>query len=121
MITMTSNLNAVEKADALYDIGRDFVERAQIHGSVVENQFDSCSFDKWRKGVNDLLYQIGGCEDPHYQRFSKYVREPNVKDLQEGLRILAAIRDEMSCASINSRPEASKGKHDCGRLSVSYY
>ena len=118
---MTSNLNAVEKADALYDIGRDFVERAQIHGSVVENQFDSCSFDKWRKSVNDLLYQIGGCEDPHYQRFSKYVMEPNIKDLQEGLRIHAAIRDEMSCASVRSGAPLSKGKVDCGRLSASYY
>ena len=118
---MTSNLNVAEKADALYDIGRDFVERARVNGSVVENQFDSCSFDKWRKSVNDLLYRIGGCEDPHYQRFSKNVRKPDVKDLQEGLRILASIRDEITCASIRSGSAMSKGKHDCGRLSVSYY
>ena len=118
---MTSNHNVVEKADALYDMGRDFVERAQIHGSVVGNQFESCSFDKWRKSVNDLLYQIGGCEDPHYQRFSKNVREANVKDLQEGLRILAAVKDELSCASIRSGATVSKGKVGCGRLSASYY
>ena len=118
---MSVDKNIVEKTDALYDIGRDFVERGRIHGAVVENQFDTCSFDKWRKSVNDLLYQIGGCEDPNYQRFSKDVRNANIRDLEEGLRILAAVRDEMACASIRSGTATSKGKPGCGRLSVSYH
>ncbi|MCX5873290.1 MAG: hypothetical protein NTY51_08665 [Deltaproteobacteria bacterium] len=121
VIIMIVDNNTLEKADALYDVGRDFVERGQIHGSVVENQFDACAFDKWRKSVNNLLYQIGGCEDPHYQRFSKDVRKANVKDLGEGLRILAAVRDEMTCASTRSGTAMSKGKIGCGRLSVSYH
>lgn len=121
MITMDMNVNIVEKIDALYDIGRDFVERGWIHGSVVENEFNDCSFDKWRKSVNDMLYQIGGCEDPNYQRFSKNVRKANLKHLDEGLRILAAVRDEIACSSVRSGDQGAKGRASCGRLSPNYY
>jgi len=118
---MRVDMSNLEKTEVLYDMGRDFVERGRVHGAVVETQFDNCSFDKWRKNVNDLLYELGGCEDPYYQRFSKDVRRPIVKDLEEGLRILAAVRDEIACASIRSATSDSKGKSGCGRLSVSYH
>jgi hypothetical protein len=118
---MRVDMSNLEKSEVLYDMGRDFVERGRVHGAVVETEFDNCSFDKWRKNVNDFLYELGGCEDPNYQRFSKDVRRPNVKDLEEGLRILAAVRDEMACASIRSGTSGSGGKSNCGRLSVSYH
>jgi hypothetical protein len=118
---MRVDMSNLEKTEVLYDMGRDFVERGRVHGAVVETEFDNCSFDKWRKNVNDLLYELGGCEDPYYQRFSKDVRRPSVKDLEEGLRILAAVRDEMACSSIRSGTSDSGGKSDCGRLSVSYH
>jgi hypothetical protein len=92
---MALETNAREKLDALYDRGRDFVERPLAHGSAVEYEFNVCSFDTWRKKVNDLLFSLGGCEDVHYQRFSKGVAKPNVRDLREGLRILADVRDRL--------------------------
>ena len=118
---MRADMSNLEKTEVLYDMGRDFVERGRVHGAVVETEFDNCSFDKWRKNVNNLLYELGGCEDPYYQRFSKDVRRPRVKDLEEGLRILAAVRDEMTCASIGPGTSGPMGTSGCGRLSVSYH
>ncbi len=111
-------VSIVEKIDALYDAGRDMAERGQIHGIAVESQFDGCRFDRWRRQVNDLLYSAGGCEDLYYQRFSKEVVEPSVKSLEKGLRILAALRDEMA-VSIQAQRAGEKKEH--GRLSVSYH
>jgi hypothetical protein len=107
----------MEKIDTLHDMGRDFVERAQIHGGAVELQFDQCAFDRWRRKVNDLLYTIGGCEDLYYQRFSKEVVRPHVRDLEEGLRILSAVRDDVS-----GELAKSDGSRDgSARPSVSYH
>jgi hypothetical protein len=86
----------IEKLDALQDMGRNFVERNQVHGMAVESQFDACAFDKWRRKVNDVLFSLGGCEDQYFQRFSKEVVRPHIKDLEEGLRILSAVRDDVS-------------------------
>jgi len=114
---MTSDNSIIEKIDALYDMGRDFVEREQTHGSAMEYEFDECSFDKWRHKVNDLLYTLGGCEDLYYQRFSKEVVRPRIKELEEGLRILSAVRDEIA-----SRHARMHGKREEGaRLSVSFH
>lgn len=114
---MNFDKTTVEKIDALHDIGRDFVERAQIHGGAVELDFDQCAFDRWRRKVNDLLYALGGCEDLFYQRFSKEVVRPHVRDLEEGLRILSAVRDDVS-----SELARSEGRdHDSGKPSVSYH
>jgi hypothetical protein len=111
----------VEKIDALYDMGRDFVERPQVHGFAVEYEFDKCAFDQWRRQVNDLLYSLGGCEDLYYQRFSKEVTQPHVKALAEGLRILAAVRDEVESALRSQRIPNPEGKATSERLSVSYH
>ncbi|MGC8605561.1 MAG: hypothetical protein ACP5VS_17995 [Desulfomonilaceae bacterium] len=93
---MSLEVSSVDKTDELYDVGRSLLERRQLHGATVGNIFDTCSFDIWRKRVNDLLYEIGGCEDPHYQRFSSDAIKANVIDLEEGLRIIAAVRDELA-------------------------
>jgi len=107
----------VEKLDALEELGRDFVERAQVHGMAVEVQFDSCAFDKWRRRVNDVLFAIGGCEDLYYQRFSKEVVSPRVRDLEQGLRILSAVRDDVS----SELARADRSGRDSSRPSVSYH
>ena len=114
---MNFDKTTMEKIDALQDIGRDFVERAQIHGGAVELQFDQCAFDRWRRRVNDLLYSIGGCEDLFYQRFSKEVVRPHVRDLEEGLRILSAVRDDLSTELARAE---GRGR-DLGRPSVSFH
>jgi hypothetical protein len=114
---MTSENSILEKLDALYDMGRDFVERAQIHGFAVEYEFDACSFDNWRRKVNDLLYTLGGCEDLNYQRFSKDVIKPRIKELEEGLRILSAVRDEVAARRARVKIEGEES----GRLSVSFH
>ena len=77
-------------------MAREFVERDQIHGIAVEYEFNACVFDQWRRRVNDLLYSLGGCDDIYYQRFSKDVVQPRVKDLEQGLRILSAVRDDVA-------------------------
>lgn len=118
---MNINGDVAKKIDALYDIGRDLVERRWLHGSVLENEFDECSFDRWREKVNDMLFEIGGCEDYNYQSFSKNVRKASLMDLDKGLRILAAVRDEIVCSSDRSTYLGMKGKYGCGRLSPSYY
>jgi hypothetical protein len=111
----------LEKIDALYDMGRDFVERPQLHGFAVEYQFDTCAFDQWRRQVNDLLYSLGGCEDIYYQRFSKEVTQPHAKALAEGLRILAAVRDEIESALRSQRALKPDEEIRHERLSVSYH
>jgi hypothetical protein len=108
----------LEKIDALYDGGRDMAERGQVHGIAVASQFDECRFDRWRRQANDLLYSVGGCDDLYYQRFSKEVVEANVRSLEKGLRILAALRDE-TAVSLRAQRAGSKKEH--GRLSVSYH
>ncbi len=85
-----------EKIDALYDMGRELVERKQLHGFAVESEFNVCDFDQWRRKVNELLFALGGCEDVHYQRFSKGVINPRVKDLETGLHILAEVRENLA-------------------------
>lgn len=108
------------KIDALHDMAREFVERDQIHGIAVEYEFNACVFDQWRRRVNDLLYSLRGCEDIYYQRFSKDVVQPRVKDLEEGLRILSAVRDDVA----RELHKQSGGLHESGgavRLSVSYH
>ncbi len=119
---MAFEFTILEKIDALYDAGRDFVENPQFHGSSVEYQFDTCRFDEWRRKVNDLLYSLGGCDDLSYQRFSKEVDRADVKHLEEGLRILAAVRDELAC-ELKKQPKAEgKGNNpSCGRPSASYH
>jgi hypothetical protein len=114
---MSTDNSILEKIDALYDMGRDFVERAQIHGAAVEYEFDDCAFDRWRRKVNDLLYTLGGCEDLYYQRFSKEVISPRIKELEEGLRILSAVRDEVA----SSHAGMQGRREEVGRLSVSYH
>lgn len=113
--------NIVDKIDALYDIGRDFVERAQVHGVAIEYAFDTCEFDRWRRRVNDLLYTLGGCDDLYYQRFSKEVVVPHVRDLEKGLRILNAVRDDVSCAISKERSGGPTSETSCSRPSVSFH
>jgi hypothetical protein len=98
----------LEKIETLEDIGREMVERDQIHGVAVEYEFDTCRFDAWRRKVIDLLYDLNGCEDISYQRFSKEVTRPHVNDLEKGLRVLAAVRDDVD-ADLRSRASGSSG------------
>jgi hypothetical protein len=117
---MTIGPELLGKIDALHDMAREFVDRDQIHGVAVEFEFNACVFDQWRRKVNDLLYSLGGCEDIYYQRFSKDVVQPRVKDLEEGLRILSAVRDDVARA-VHKQTGAYQGKDGAGRLSVSYH
>jgi hypothetical protein len=118
---MAFDLDVVERLDALYDTGREFIEEPRLHGSSAEYTFEVCAFDDWRRKVNDLLYTLGGCDDLYYQRFSKEVTRPFVRDLEEGLRIISAVRDEIACSL--KRPAAGGGSEtaSCGRLSVSFH
>jgi hypothetical protein len=109
-----------DKIDALYDSGRAFVERNRIHGVSIEYEFDTCAFEEWRRKVNDLLFSMGGCEDLYYQRFSKEVTRPHVKDLEEGLRILSATRDDVDRAIAQQAGKRCRDK-GCTGMSVSYH
>jgi hypothetical protein len=111
----------LEKIDALYDLGRDFVERPQIHGSAVEFQFDTCAFDRWRRKVNDLLFGLGGCEDLSYQRFSKEVMLPRLRDLEQGLRILASVRDDVAGRFSSQAGGAERRGTERTRPSMSFH
>ena len=117
---MAFEINTLDRIDGLYDMGRDFLEGEQVHGAAAEFEFDVCKFDKWRRKVNDLLFSLGGCEDPYYQRFSKDVTEPHIKHLEEGLRILSAVRDEVA-SLMRKHPVSGEGEgRESGRPSVSY-
>lgn len=118
---MSVDQGILEKIDVLYDIGRDFVERDRLHGATAEFQFDTCSFDKWRRKVNDLLFSLGGCDDLFYQRFSKEVVRPHIKDLEKGLRILSAVRDDVNRTVMMETTGKSCPEKGCGRPSVSYH
>jgi hypothetical protein len=119
---MSFELTPLERIDALYDAGRDFVENPQFHGASIEYQFDACRFDAWRRKVNDLLYSMRGCDDLFYQRFSKEVTRADVKHLETGLRILAAVRDEIGCdLHKRQRVDGNGINVSCGRSSASYH
>ncbi len=118
---MASEINTLDRLDALYDMGRDFLEGEQVHGAAAEFEFDVCKFDKWRRKVNDLLFSIGGCEDLYYQRFSKGVTKPHIKHLEEGLRILSAVRDDVASATRRSAGPRKRTSSRSGRPSVSYH
>jgi hypothetical protein len=117
---MSFDMTPLERIDALYDAGRDFAENPR-RGASIAYQFDRCTFDQWRKKVNDFLYSLGGCDDLYYQRFSKEVTSPDMKNLESGLRILAALRDELGCDLHKRQTVARAGESvSCGRLSVSH-
>ncbi len=119
---MAFEFTTLERIDALYDAGRDFVENPQLHGASVEYQFDICRFDEWRKKVNDLLYSLGGCEGLYYQRFSKEVTRADARSLEKGLRILAAVRDDFACDVRKQRgAEGAEGQVSCGHPSASFH
>ena len=118
---MSFDPNMLEKIDALSDRGRDFVESERIHGSAAEFQFDQCKFDEWRRKVNDQLFALGGCDDLYYQRFSKEVTEPHIKDLEEGLRILSAVRDDVSRAILRETTGKPCPETGCTRPSVGFH
>jgi hypothetical protein len=118
---MTLDTNILAQIDALHDMGRDFVERSQIHGVAVEFVFDVCRFDQWRRRVNDLLFTLGGCDDLYYQRFSKEVTVPHVRDLEKGLRILNAVRDDVSREIAKETTGRACPETGCTGLSVSFH
>ncbi|HMK33450.1 MAG TPA: hypothetical protein VK463_00165 [Desulfomonilaceae bacterium] len=118
---MPSDPHILDKIDALHDSGLDFVEREQAHGVAVEYQFDRCRFDEWRRKVNDLLYSLGGCEDIYYQRFSKEVTRPHVRDLEAGLRILSAVRDDVSRAILREATGKPCPAGGCAKPSVGFH
>ena len=112
---------STEEFDALHDMGRSLVDREQLHGMAVESEFDVCAFDNWRRKVADLLFSHGGCDDLYYQRFSKEVVEPNIRSLEQGLRILASARDDVERLKVLAeRAGVGEGKTS-GRPSVSYH
>jgi len=117
---MTFDHDILAQIDAFHDMGRELVERVQIHGVAVEYTFDVCRFDQWRRRVNDLLYALGGCDDLYYQRFSKEVTVPHVKDMEKGLRILDAVRDDVSRAIAKESTGRPCPETGCTR-SVSYH
>lgn len=105
---------SLEEFDALHDMGRSMVDQEQLHGMAVGPEFDVCAFDRWRRKAADLLFSHGGCDDLYYQRFSKEVVDPNIRSLEQGLRILAAARDDVERLRLRSE-RASE------RPSVSYH
>ncbi|MBI5569602.1 MAG: hypothetical protein HY914_06610 [Desulfomonile tiedjei] len=118
---MAFDLDVVEKLDGLYDRGREFIEEPRLHGASAEYTFEVCAFDEWRRKVNDLLYSLGGCEDLYYQRFSKEVTRPFVRDLEEGLRIISAVRDDVACSLKQAAAGGGSERATCGRPSVSFH
>ncbi len=118
---MSVDRSVLEKIDVLHDVGRDFIEHPWSHGASVSYLYDPCEFDHWRRLVNDLLFMIGGCDDLYYQRFSKEVTKPHVRDLEKGLRILAAVRDDVACEMTSSRSGISRSRSECGSLSAGYH
>ncbi len=118
---MSFGKGSLEEFDALYDMGRSLVERQQVHGVAVESEFDTCSFDQWRRKAIDLLFSHGGCDDLYYQRFSQEVVSPDIRSLEKGMRIIAAARDDVESAKFRSAEGASAKKPGFRRPSVSYH
>ncbi len=118
---MSFGKGSLEEFDVLYDMGRSLVERQQVHGVAVESEFDTCSFDQWRRKAIDLLFSHGGCDDLHYQRFSQEVVSPDIRSLEKGMRIIAAARDDVESAKFRSAEGASAEKAGFRRPGVSYH
>ncbi|HTY21784.1 MAG TPA: hypothetical protein VMC85_01540 [Desulfomonilaceae bacterium] len=112
---------SLEEFDALFDMGRSLVERQQVHGVAVESEFDVCGFDRWRRKAIDLLFSHGGCDDLNYRRFSQEVVTPNVRSLEQGLRIIAAARDDVERAKLSNEVVGSVDQKGFKRPSVSYH
>ena len=112
---------STEEFDALHDMGRSLVDREQLHGMAVEPEFDVCAFDKWRRKVVDLLFSHGGCDDLYYQRFSKEVVDPNIRSLEQGLRIIAAARDDVERLKVSAERAIAGQRKTSERPSVSYH
>ncbi len=57
----------------------------------------------------------------YYQRFSQEVVSPDMRSLEEGMRIIAAARDDVESAKFRSAECASAKKAGFRRPSVSYH
>jgi hypothetical protein len=118
---MNVDERTLHRIDGLEDIGRSFFERSACHGAAVMSDLETCNFEKWRRDVLDLLYTLEGCEDIYYQRFSKEIVRPHMNDLERGLRILAAVRDDTESELLSQIPDPHAGKTPGSRPSVSYH
>jgi len=117
---MNINCDTLELIEALETRGREFMEAEREGRVFVGHQFDVCEFDKWRRKVNDLLYVLEGCEGIHYQRFSKGVTKPHVRDLETGLRALNAARDDIYSALHKQEPAPPCAVKKLGGLSAGF-
>ena len=118
---MTINCETLDIIEALETRGREFMEDEREGRVFIGHQFDVCEFDKWRRNVNDLLYSLEGCEGIYYQRFSKEVTRPHARDLEIGLRVLNAARDDLYSALRKEEPTPSCAVGGPGGQSVSFH
>jgi hypothetical protein len=83
-------------ADELYIQGQQLVEESNFHKIPLENQLDGMKFYEWRDQVAEFLCSLNNCNSISCTLFSGVVTRPRVRHLEEGLRILFGVRDELA-------------------------
>jgi hypothetical protein len=91
---MQNEPTLLEIIDDLYERGQKIAE-GTAHRGFSPERLNGSRFNTWRKDVNEFLCSLEHCSDLSYKHFSREVIRPDVRDLEEGLRILFGVRDEI--------------------------
>lgn len=91
---MSRELEIIREIEVLESRGKHLRSERQASSSD-RDELDSEAFHQWRVAVNKMLFSTLGASNQYYQCFWKTVGKPSFKDLDEGLRLLALVRNEL--------------------------
>lgn len=91
---MAIELESIREIEILERKGKELC----LHHSTIspeQYQIDVEAFRRWRVEVSKMLFSTLGSSNHYYQCFWKTVIKPTVADVEEGLRLLAEVRNDL--------------------------
>jgi hypothetical protein len=91
---MNSELDIIRRIESLERIGNELCPASP---SSVPDEFpiDDREFHRWKVDVCTLLFTSLGSSNYYYQCFWKTVSKPSLRNVLQGLRLLALVRHEL--------------------------
>jgi len=94
VMIMGNELETIRQIESFERMGKELC----LHASSSppdERLVDAAEFHRWRVEVSKLFFLTLGSSNHYYQRFWKTVTRPSLKDVEEGLKVLAMVRHEL--------------------------
>jgi hypothetical protein len=91
---MNNELDIIRRIEVLEQIGGELCPTSPSPGTD-EFPVDDSGFHRWRIDASKLLFTSLGASNYYYQCFWKTVSKPCLRDVREGLHLLALVRHEL--------------------------